>query len=116
MRHTFKFKLFGSKVHMFSEAQMGIVIEKDPQVICVYGTDEAHMDILCAIPLCPPKFLKDAEYIIDFCENERAKVSVGNLQIIIDFCKKKCANNKSLKCFGSDSWGEDVQLEWSEIQ
>ena len=29
MRYTFKFKLFGSKVQMFDEGQMGIVIEKD---------------------------------------------------------------------------------------
>ena len=116
MRYTFKFKLFGSKVQMFDEGRMGIVIEKEPDVICVYGTDEMHKDILCAIPLCHPKLLKDAEYIIDFRENEQAKVCVGDLQIIIDFIKKKCANNKSIKCYGSDSWGEDVQIEWDKAQ
>ena len=89
MRYTFKFKLFGSKVQMFDEGRMGIVIEKEPDVICVYGTDEKHKDILCAIPLCHPKLLKGAEYIIDFRENEQAKVCVGDLQIIIDFTKKK---------------------------
>ena len=31
------------------------------------------------------------------------------------FGKKKCANNKALKCYGSDAWGQDVQAEWSEI-
>ena len=35
---------------------------------------------------------------------------------IIDFTKKKCANNKSIKCYGSDSWGEDVQFEWNDSQ
>ena len=29
MRYTFQFKLFGKKVQMFSEGQMGIVVEKD---------------------------------------------------------------------------------------
>ena len=36
MRYTFKFKLFGNKVQMFDEGQMGIVIEKEPDVICIY--------------------------------------------------------------------------------
>ena len=62
------------------------------------------------------KRLKGAEYIIDFRENEQAKVCVGDLQIIIDFIKKKCANNKSIKFYGSDSWGEDVQIEWDKAQ
>lgn len=114
MRYTFQFKLFGKKVQMFSERQMGIVVEKEPDVVCVYGTDEKY-HILCAVPLCHPKLLKGAEYVIEFNENECAKVCVGELQIVIDFAKKKCANNKALKCYGSDDWGQDVQIEWSEV-
>ena len=113
MRYTFQFKLFGKKVQMFSEGKMGIVVEKEPHVVCVYGTDE-NLHILCAVPLCHPKFLKGAEYVIEFEENNRAKVSVGELQIVIDYSNKKCANNKALKCYGSDDWGRDVQIEWSE--
>ena len=114
MRYTFQFKLFGKKVQMFSEGQMGIVVEKEPNVVCVYGTDENH-HILCAIPLCHPKFLKGAEYVIEFNENNCAKVCVGELQIIIDYSKKKCASNKALKCYGSEDWGQDVQIEWGEV-
>ena len=114
MRYTFQFKLFGKKVQMFSEGQMGIVVEKEPDVICVYGTDENY-HILCAVPLCHPKSLKGAEYVIEFEENNRAKVSVGELQIVIDYSKKKCAYNKAIKCYGSDDWGQDVQIEWSEV-
>lgn len=114
MRYTFQFKLFGKKVQMFSEGQMGIVVEKEPDVVCVYGTDENYQ-ILCAVPLCHPKFLKGAEYSIEFEENNCAKVTVGELQIVIDYSKQKCANNKGLKCYGSDAWGQDVQMEWSEV-
>ena len=114
MHYTFKFSLFGKKVQMFSEGHMGIVIEKESQVVCVYGTDNNY-NILCAVPLCHPKFLKGAEYIVEFDESDRAKVSVGDLQIIIDYSKKKCANSKSLKCYGSNSWGQDVQAEWNEL-
>ena len=32
MRYTFEFKLFGKKVQMFSERQMGIVVEKEPEM------------------------------------------------------------------------------------
>lgn len=116
MKHTFQFKLFGRKVQMFSEEQMGVVIEKEPDVVCIYGTDDTHQNILCAIPLCSPKFLKGAEYVVDFCTKTCAKVSVGDLHIVIDFEKRKCATNKGVKCYGSDVWGEDVQVEWSEIQ
>lgn len=114
MKYTFQFKLFGKKVRMFNEGQMGIVIEKEPDVVCVYGTDENY-HILCAVPLCHPKFLKGAEYVIEFEENARAKVSVGQLQIVIDFAMKKCANNKALRCYGWDAWGQDVQLPWGEV-
>ena len=114
MTYRFKFSLFGKKVHMFREGSMGVVIEKEPGVICVYGTDENY-HILCAIPLCHPKFLKGAEYTIEFRENGQAKVCVGDLQIVMDYPRRKCANNKSLKCYGSDDWGQDVQIAWSEL-
>ena len=113
MRYTFQFKLFGGKVKKFNEGRMGIVIEKEPDVVCVYGTDENY-HILCALPLCHPKFLKGAEYVIEFEGNDRAKVSVGELQIVVDYSKKKCANNKAIKCYGSNDWGQDVQIDWSE--
>ena len=114
MRYTFQFKLFGKKVRMFSEGNRGIVVEKEPHVVCVYGTDENY-HILCAIPLCHPKFLKGAEYIIEFDEKGCARVSVGQLRIVIDFVNKKCANNKALQCYGSEEWGQDVQAPWSEV-
>lgn len=113
MKHAFKFTLF-KKVQMFSENGMGIVIEKEPQVVCIYGTTENHQDILCAIPLCHPKYLKGAEYIIEFCAERYVTISVGDLKFIIDFEHKKCTNNKGIQCYGSDTWGSDVSLEWDE--
>ena len=115
MIHTFIFNFLGKKVRMFNEGQMGIVIEKEPHIVCVYGTDE-NFHILCAIPLCYPKFLKGLEYVIDFRENNCAYIHVGELQIIIDYTNKKCANNKALKCYGSDDWGKDIQIGWCEIK
>ena len=114
MKYTFKFTLFGKKVQMFSEGQRGIVVEKEPQTVCVYGTDGDY-NILCAVPLCHPKFLKGAEYTVEFDENDRAEVCVGDLRVAVDYSKKKCANNKSLQCYGSDDWGQDVQVEWNAL-
>ena len=88
MKYTFKFSLFGKKVQMFSEGERGIVVEKEPQVVCVYGTD-SNYNILCAIPLCHPKFLKGAEYIVEFDENNCAKICVGDLQIVINYSEKR---------------------------
>ncbi|MBQ3078395.1 MAG: hypothetical protein IJC48_00165 [Clostridia bacterium] len=116
MRYAFKFKLLGSKVQMFSHNEMGIVVEKEPDSVCVYGTDEKHREILCAVPLCHPKYLKGAEYIVDFDENNCAKICVGEVQIVIDFGNQKCSNNKGIKCYGSDCWGEDIWVEWGAIQ
>ena len=113
MKYSFKFKLFGDKVQMFSEKEMGIVIEKEPDVVCVYGTDNKHQNILCAIPLCSPKALKGAEYVVEFFENDSVKVSVADILIVINFKEQNCKNNQNLKCYGSDSWGRDVQIEWS---
>ena len=49
-------------------ALRGIVAEKERQAVCVYVTDNNY-SILCAIPLSHPKFLKNAEYVVDFDEN-----------------------------------------------
>ena len=114
MKHSFKFTLFGKKVQMFAQNTMGIVIEKEPDVVCVYGTDETHDKILCAIPLCHPKFLKGAEYTVEFCADECAKIAVGDMKIIIDFANKKCANNKGIQNYGSDTWGQDVTASWDD--
>lgn len=59
--------------------------------------------------------MKGAEYAIEFDESACARVCVGEMQIVIDFARKKCANNKSLTCYGSEDWGQDVQIEWSEM-
>ena len=53
-------------------------------------------------------------YVVEFCENDLAKISVSDIQVVIDFKERKCKNNKNLKCYGSDSWGQDVQVEWCE--
>ena len=114
MRYTFKFTLFGNKVKMFRERHMGVVIEKEPDVVCVYGTDENY-HILCAVPLCPPKKQKGEEYVVEFDEQDRAMISVRECRIMTDFAKKKCANNLSIQCYGSEDWGHDVQVAWNEI-
>ena len=113
MKYSFKFTLFGSKVQMYSENETGIVIEKEPQVVCVYGTDSNHQNILCAIPLCSPKYLRGAEYVVEFFENDLAKISVSDIQLIIDFKNQKCKNNKNVRCYGSDRWGQDVGVDWN---
>lgn len=111
-KYNFKFTLFGKKVQMFESGQMGVVIEKEPQVICVYGTDADHQTILCAIPLCPPKYLKGIEYTVEFDSSQLVKVRAGDIKILIDFVAKKCSNNIHVQCYGSEQWGQDVVLAW----
>lgn len=114
MKYSFKFTLFGKKVQMFRERAMGIVIEKESNVVCVYGTTADHQTILCAVPLCHPKHLKGVEYTVEFCPDDRAKVSVGDVKILIDFANRKCSNNKGLQAYGSDEWGQDISTGWVE--
>ena len=73
MRYTFKFKLFGKKVQMFSYKKMGLVIEKEPDVVCVYATDETHQNIMCAIPLYHPKLLKMQNIQLNFSRMDKPK-------------------------------------------
>jgi len=37
--YSFSFSLFAKKVQMFHWNDMGIVVEKEPDVICIYGTN-----------------------------------------------------------------------------
>lgn len=114
VKYNFKFSLFGSKVQKFNHMQMGIVIEKEHDVICVYGTTANFEKILCAIPLCHPKFLKGAEYSIEFTENQHAKISVKDIKILINYKNKKCSNNLNIHNYGSESWGDDVSEIWDD--
>lgn len=116
MKYSFKFSFLGPKVRMFENSGMGIVIEKEPHVVCIYGTSEDNEHIFCAIPLCHPRFLKGLEYVVEFSAGQIAKITVGDIMVLIDFQNKKCANNKDARCYGSEFWGEDVSLAWSEKQ
>ena len=111
--HSFTFSLFAKKVQMFHWNNMGIVIEKEPDVICIYGTDATNSKILCAIPLCHPKYLKGEIFHISFFENETATVKVADVAAFIDFASKKCSNNWGVHNYGSDEWGEDVGRDWN---
>ena len=114
MYYSFKFRPFKRKVKKFAEDDMGVVIEKEHGVVCVYGTDDTHENILCAIPLCPPRYLKGAEYEIEFYECGKAKITVRDVQVVIDFNAQKCSNNQNTQCYGSTAWGQDVQVKWSK--
>lgn len=97
---------------MFNCRAMGIVIEKEPQVVCVYATDSNYQKILCATPLCAPKNLKGLEYKLSFDPCGLAKLEVGDIRIIVDFENHTCCNNKNITCYGSDAWGQSVSVEW----
>ena len=110
----FQFSLFGKKVQMFHSGNMGIVVEKEPQVVCVYATDAENNKIYCALPLCHPKYLKGMSYQITFYDNGTATVSAGEVWCYIDFNAKKCSNNKGLQSYGSEEWGQDVAMVWQD--
>lgn len=112
--YEFKFGLFGKKVQMFHSGSMGIVIEKEPQVVCIYGTDQTNSQILCDVPLCHPRYLKDFTYRVAFCGDHIATVSVGDIMVRLDYQRKKCANNRNAHGYGSEQWGQDVWEAWND--
>lgn len=112
MKHIFKFGLFGKNVRMFSHRDMGVVIEKEADVICVYGTNSANTKILCAVSLCHPKFLRGEKFTVEFNTKDCTMISVKDIKILIDFKNHTCSTNVGLQCYGSDEWGHNVQAEW----
>lgn len=114
MKHTFKFSLFSKRVRKFREGQMGVVIEKEADVVCVYGTNNTNTKILCAVPLCHPKYLRGERYTVNFTKDGRAKISVKDIKIIIDFKNQTCSNNSGIHCYGSESWGNNVEVSYCE--
>lgn len=107
-----QFTLLGKKVQMFHAGDMGIVIEKEPDVVCVYATDAVNSHILCAVPLGSPKALKGTTYRIAFFGDGVATVSVGSGILYFDFGAKKFAGNLPFHAFGSEDWGQDVSMPW----
>ena len=110
--YSFKFSLFAKKVQMFSYGDMGIVVEKEPDVICAYGTDALHKHILCAVPLCEPKYIRGKDFTVSFFEDNTALVKVEGIMIFIDYNAHKVATCPELQTYGSDDWGRDVGMEW----
>ena len=111
--YMFAFTFFAKKVQMFHWGNMGIVIEKTRDVICIYGTDNTNSKILCAIPLCHPRYLKGEFFLISFFEDETAVIKVADVVAFIDFTSKKCSNNKGFQNYGSDAWGQNVSCDWT---
>ena len=108
--YSFTFSLFSKKERMFHWDNMGIIVVKWRNTICIYGTDATNDNILCAIPLCDSKYLKGETFHISFFENETATVKVADVATFIDFASKKCSNNKGVQNYGSEAWGEDIIL------
>ena len=112
MKHSFKFGLFGNNVRKFSRGNMGVVIEKEADVICVYGTNNTNTKILCAIPLCHPKFLKGKRFTVEFNMRECAMIRVDDIMVFIDFKNHTCSTNVvDGHCYGSDEWVHNVQID-----
>ena len=109
-----EFKLgFWKKAFMFEVANHGLVIENEGKVVCVYGTDRKHETILCAIPLCHPKYIKKNNIKI-FQELNLVLVDLGVCKVAIDFDNQKCSCNLAeIKAYGSETWGEDVFVPWT---
>ena len=114
-RYSFKLKPF-TKNYMFECGEFGFVLEKEPQVVCLYVTNKAHTEIYAAMPLCHPNDLK--KVILEFMPIGSTRCSFAIPQIgfnfYVDFEKKLCANNRNLKIFGSSLWGENPQVKWEE--
>ena len=107
-----KFSLFKKK-HFFKCGNNGIVLENDGRVICLYGTDNKHQKIYCAIPLGPSKYLKKLNFYVFAHDEQYMMASVAGGLFVIDF-KRKCVatNVPTRKVFGSEYWGEDCHTEW----
>ena len=110
---TLKIGLF-KKAYMFETDRVGIVIENDGHVVCIYGTDKNHSNIYCAIPLCPPKYVRKDPFSI----KEKGNVILIQCQlfkVMIDFEAKKCScTDPKIALDGSDEWGKDVSVAWDD--
>ncbi len=111
--YEFQFTFLEKKVQMFHAEGMGVVVEKEPDVVCVYGTDDTNNSIYCAVQLCHPKMLKGITYRVTFYDEGIATVSAGDkITVHIDFQRKKCANSRDARSYGSAAWGQDVSEPW----
>ena len=61
-----------------------------------------------------PKYLRGERYTVNFTKDGRAKISVKDIKIIIDFKNQTCSNNSGIHCYGSESWGNNVEVNYCE--
>ncbi len=72
----------------------------------------AQTTAFCALFPYAIRNFKGLTYKVAFQDDNTAIVSVGDFMIYINFESQKCSNNKGLKNFGSDIWGQDVSVDW----
>ncbi len=113
--YSFKLKLF-TKTYMFEFGEFGFVLEKEPQVVCLYVTNKAHTEIYAAMPLCRPGDLKKDTLTFLPIGNSSVSFAIepAGFRFFVDFKRKQCTNNRDMKIFGSEQWGQDVQVKWNE--
>ena len=113
--YSFKLKPF-TKVYQFEFGEFGFVLEKEPQVVCLYVTNKAHTEIYAAMPLCPPNDLKKETLTFSPIGNHAVSFALKSIdfKFFVDFEKKQCAHNRNLKIYSSEQWGEDPQVPWDK--
>ncbi len=114
LEKTFKLKNFGKDTILLDCKDMGIVVEKQRLMICAYVTNSDHSEVYAAMPLSTPCKMRGLEFKVVFHTDTFATIQVADLRIIIDYERKKCSNSKDLNIYGSEFWGEIVDLRWNK--
>lgn len=113
--YSFKLKPF-TKTYMLEFFEFGFVLEKESQAVCLYVTNKSHTEIYAAMPLCPPQDLKKVTLEFLPIGSTRCSFSIPQIgfNFYVDFEKKCCTNNRNLRIFGSEQWGESPQVKWED--
>lgn len=107
----FKISLF-QKTRIFTYGDCSILVENEGDMVRLYGSNGLISQLYCVIPLCHPKYLRKGTFYVAFTDDERALLSIGEFKLVVDFARRKCANNGTLVACGSELWGEDCSAPW----
>ena len=106
------FSLF-KKRFLFESGDRGLVLEQADGVVCLYATDAAHSNILCAMPMGRIRDMKKLTYFVFAPDEDKLLAAVGRALFVMDFSEKWAASNlENYKIYGSDHWGQECQRPW----
>ena len=93
---------------------LGVVVERENNIITMYITNAACSRIYCEISLGTNEALKKVKFVVIAYNDHVMLLEGGGIMIVVDYDVERVAVNKDEIAVIGKGWGEDVRAPWDK--